>query len=244
MGLGRRSAHQGILLFQKDLRFVSGRESISTPPVEATAKIQVFFVDRLRTQMAIFAMALFELISTRSVSEGWIYVACDALPHSSLAHASGCEKPVKTSIHRPGGTKIATSKLTFRVEIVPKSQTSKPARRPTANRPITIRRSSGFPRGYPLPSLVRTPGQSLHRDHPISKPSKPCESPIWTASVVSRGTCASDPSSTQVRIQIGFSAGSLAWIFSPQWISFRSQSKGSVGWPCGSSIRSNIPIER
>jgi hypothetical protein len=34
-----------------------------------------------------FRVALFESISTRNVSGGWIYFACDVFPHASLAHA-------------------------------------------------------------------------------------------------------------------------------------------------------------
>jgi len=32
-------------------------------------------------------------IATRNVSEGWIYVACNAFPQASLAHASGYDNP-------------------------------------------------------------------------------------------------------------------------------------------------------
>lgn len=35
-------------------------------------------------------------IATRNVIEGWIYVACNAFPQASLAHASGWEKPRET----------------------------------------------------------------------------------------------------------------------------------------------------
>ncbi len=47
----------------------------------------------VRPSLARFEVARFDLISTRNVSEGRIYVACDAFPHLSLAHASGYDNP-------------------------------------------------------------------------------------------------------------------------------------------------------
>jgi hypothetical protein len=47
----------------------------------------------MRPSLTRFEVARFELISTRNVSEGWSYVACDAFPHLSLAHASGYDNP-------------------------------------------------------------------------------------------------------------------------------------------------------
>ena len=54
--------------------------------------IQAHF-EPISTQRVSFTLAISEAIPTRSVSEGWTYVARDVFPHASLVRASGCENP-------------------------------------------------------------------------------------------------------------------------------------------------------
>jgi hypothetical protein len=76
-------------------------------------------------------VALFEAITTRSVSEGRSYVACDVFPRAVLAHASGCEKPHETpclasqkakstTYERVRGGQFVTPTITVEMRYLPK----------------------------------------------------------------------------------------------------------------------------
>jgi hypothetical protein len=51
----------------------------------------------VRPSLTRLEVALFELISTRNVSEGCICVPCDVFPRASLADASGWDIPMQNT---------------------------------------------------------------------------------------------------------------------------------------------------